>query len=78
MNKCVTLGCITRRFLLLQEFDITIIDKPDKDNVVADFLSRLNVDSEGEPIGDSFLNENLFPISTNIPWYADISNYLAT
>ena len=42
MNKPITLGRITRWLLLLQEFDITIVDKPGKDNVVADFLSRLN------------------------------------
>jgi len=77
MNKILTLGCITRWLLLLQEFDITIIDKPRKDNVVADFMSRLNVDNEGEPIGDSFPDEYLFAISTNTPWYAEIANSLA-
>jgi len=47
MNKLITLGRITRWFILLQEFDITIIDKPGKDNLVVDFLSRLNADNEG-------------------------------
>ena len=42
MNKPIAPRRITRWLLLLQEFDITIVDKPGKDNVVADFLSRLN------------------------------------
>lgn len=76
MNKPITPGCITRWLLLLQEFDITIIDKPDKENVVADFLSRLNANNEGEPVEGSFLDEHFFAISTNTPWCAYIANNL--
>ena len=78
MNKFITLGCITRWLLPLQEFDITIVDKPTKDNVVADFLSRLENNAKGTPIEDSFPNEYLFKISANTSWYVDITNYLAT
>lgn len=78
MNKPVTPGRITRWLLLLQEFDITIVDKPGKDNVVADFLSKLENNIEGTPIEDSFPYEYLFAISANTPWYVDIANYLAT
>ena len=39
MKKPVTNARVTRWLLLLQEFDITIIDTPRKENVVADFLS---------------------------------------
>ncbi len=42
MNKPITYGRITRWLLLIQEFDITIVYKPGKDNVVADLLSRLD------------------------------------
>jgi len=63
--------------LLLQEFDITIVDKPGKDNVVADFISRLTIDDSCTPIEDSFPDEYLFSISTYSPWYSDITNYLA-
>ena len=35
MNKPITNARVTRWLLLLQEFDITIIDKPGKENVVA-------------------------------------------
>lgn len=40
MNKPINHGCIMKWLLLIQEFDITIVDEPGKDNVVADFLSR--------------------------------------
>ena len=41
MKKSVTNARVTGWLLLLQEFDITIVDRPGKENVVADFLSRL-------------------------------------
>jgi hypothetical protein len=41
MNKPVTNPRVTRWLLLLQEFNINIIDRPGKDNLVADFLSRM-------------------------------------
>jgi hypothetical protein len=40
MNKPVTNPRVTIWLLLLQEFNINIIDRPGKDNLVADFLSR--------------------------------------
>jgi hypothetical protein len=39
MNKPITNARVTRWMLLLQEFDITIVDRPGKENVVVDFLS---------------------------------------
>ena len=76
MNKPITPRRITRWILLLQEFDITIVDKPRKDNVVAYFLSRLNTNGENLSIKDNFTDEHIFAISTLTPWYADIANYL--
>ena len=64
MNKPITPSRITRWLLLLQKFDITIIDKPGKDNVVVDFLSRMDNNDECTPIKYSFLDENLFVVST--------------
>ena len=75
MNKSVTNARVTRWLLLLQEFDITIVDRPGKGNVVVDFLSRLKTD-ENAPVDDSFPDEYLFAVSTHSPWYADIANYL--
>jgi hypothetical protein len=78
MNKPITNGRITRWLLLLQEFNITIIDRPGKDNQVADFLSCLNNPGESVPVADSFPDENLFSISSKSPWFADVANYLTT
>eukprot|EP00253_Pinus_taeda_P012551 PITA_12551 len=41
MNKPVTNGRVTRWLLLLQEFNITVLDRPGKQNTEADFLSRI-------------------------------------
>ena len=46
MNNCITIGRVTRCLLLLQEFNDTILDRPGKQNLVVDFLSRVN--NEGE------------------------------
>jgi hypothetical protein len=75
MNKPITNARVTRWLLLLQEFDITIVDRPGKENVVADFLSRLTLNDDN-PVDDSFPDEYLFAVSAHSPWYADIANYL--
>ena len=49
MNKPITNGRITRWLLLLQEFNITIIDRLGKENLVADFLSQINHSDEMVP-----------------------------
>ena len=41
IDKHVTNGRVTRWLLLLQEFNITVLDRPGKQNEVADFLSRI-------------------------------------
>jgi transposase InsO family protein len=76
MNKPITNARVTRWLLLLQEFDITIVDRPGKENVVADFLSRLHINDDNSPVDDSFPDEHLFAVSAHSPWYADIANYL--
>jgi len=55
MNKDVVGGRIIRWLLLLQKFDITIVDKPGKDNVVANFLSKLTMQGNNELVDDAFL-----------------------
>jgi hypothetical protein len=78
MNKPVTNPRVTRWFLLLQEFNINIIDRPGKDNRVADFLSRMILLGDNAPVEDNFPDENLFSISTLTPWYENVTNYLLT
>jgi len=78
MNKPVTNGRVTRWLLLLQEFNITVLDRPGKQNMVADFLSRIQNTNEDSPVEDKFPDEYLFAVTTKTPWYADIANYLVT
>ena len=78
MNKLVVIGRLARWLLLLQEFDITIIDKPGKSNIVVDYMSRLTiVDEDPTLIEDTFLDDHFFHMVTHTPWYVDIANYLA-
>ena len=79
LSKQDTKPRLTRWILLCQEFNLTIKDKKGVENVVADHLSRLVPEStsKGLPIGDSFLDEQLFAL-VHCPWYSDIVNYLVT
>lgn len=52
------------------------MNKPGNDNVVTDFLSRLNINNEDTLVVDSFPDEHIFKISTNTPQYANVANYL--
>ena len=78
MKKSVTNGRITKWLLMLQEFDIRVLDMQGKENQVVYFLSRLNHVGEDAPINDSFPDENLFTVFFKTPWFADMANYLAT
>ena len=78
MNKWITNGRVIRWLLLLQEFNITILDRPGKQNTVVDFLSKLQNIKYNTPVEDQFPDEYLFSISTQTPWFADIANYLVS
>jgi hypothetical protein len=78
MNKPVTNARVTRWLPLLQEFNITIIDRPGKDNLVFYFLYRLIHIGDNAPMDDNFPREIRFVISTYISWYASVANYLVT
>jgi len=54
---------LIRWILLLQEFDLEIRDKKGTDNVVADHLSRILLESSPIPVHDSFPDEQLFGIT---------------
>ncbi|KAK1631958.1 hypothetical protein QYE76_006273 [Lolium multiflorum] len=60
------------RWVLLQEFDLHIVDRKGVDNPVADNLSRLeNIAYDPVPVNDSFPNEQLAVIkvsSRDSPW----------
>lgn len=72
---------LIRWILLLQEFDIEIRDKPGRENVVADHLSRLECggDDCSIPIVENFPDEQLLAITSHgLPWYSNLVNYLAS
>jgi len=52
------------------------MDKPSKDNVVANFWRWLQVHTSDQPIDDYFPDEHLFIISTFTPWFLDITNFM--
>ena len=66
--------------LLLQEFDLETRDKKDINNLVADYLSRIEQDESKlkEPsIEDAFLYEYFMALDIyKTPWYADFVNFL--
>ena len=71
---------LIRWVLLLQEFDLEIKDKKGCDNVIADHLSRVETSTDEEEkviLTENFPDEQLFKVSFQLPWYADIVNYLA-
>ena len=79
MNKPDVNAHIIRWLLFLQQFDLTIIDKPGIENFAADFLSRVNLPAGEEGmVNDQIPDEHLFAISVLSPWFADIANYLVS
>ena len=71
---------LIRWVLLLQEFDVHIVDRKGTENQVADHLSRLMHASDSVDdllIDEKFPDEQLFAVCiSELPWYADIVNYL--
>lgn len=76
MNKPDVNAKIIRWILLLQQFDLTIIDKPGKEYVVEDFMSILTLPIDNEEMVDYRLpNEHMFSISMLSTWFDEIANY---
>ena len=66
MNKKDAKPRLIRWVLLLQEFDLHIVDRKGEDNPVADHLSRMeNIPADPTPINDSFANEQLANINVS-------------
>ena len=77
MNKKDAKPRLIRRVLLLQEFNLHIVDRKGEDNPVADHLSRMeNIKDDHIPINDYFHNEQLASIKVETPWFADYANYI--
>ena len=82
MEKKVAKPQLIRWVLLLQEFDLHIIDRKGVDNPVADNLSRMeNILDDPIPVNDSFPDEQFAAIKVNTrdnPWYADYANFIVS
>lgn len=78
MSKPINNGRITKRILLWQNFNITVLDKLVKKNTVVDFVSRMQNINTKDLVEDSFLDEYPFAISTKSPWFIEIANYFST
>ncbi|KAK1666958.1 hypothetical protein QYE76_055117, partial [Lolium multiflorum] len=67
---------LIRWVLLLQEFDLHIVDRKGADNPVADNLSRLeNIAYDPVPVNDSFPNEQLAVIKQRRKFFYDLRHY---
>nr|GFB22843.1 reverse transcriptase domain-containing protein [Tanacetum cinerariifolium] len=82
LNKQDTKPRLLRWVLLLQEFNITILDKKGSENLAADHLLRLK-NPHQDVLENKDINEN-FPLETlgsltnnNTPCFADIINFHA-
>jgi hypothetical protein len=63
--------------LLLQEFDLEIIDKKGVENFVADHLSCLQFEESVKlPINDYMRDDTLLKVSTTNPCYTNTINYI--
>ncbi|XP_073129614.1 uncharacterized protein [Henckelia pumila] len=60
---------LIRWILLLSEFDVEIKDKRGTKNRVADHLSRLVHVEEELKLREEFPDEQLFSVSTELPWF---------
>src|SRR4051812_718280 len=69
---------LIRWVLLLQEFDLQIVDRKGEDNPVADNISRMeDIPHDPIPVNDSFPDEQLAVVkvqSHSDPWFADYAN----
>jgi hypothetical protein len=82
MNKKDSKPRLIRWVLLLQEFDLHIVERNREDKPVADHLSRMeNIPIDPISINDSFSNEQLANINVSSvriasSWFADYANFL--
>jgi hypothetical protein len=76
-NKPITNVWVTRWLLLLQEFDITIKDRPGREILVVGFLSHIPKTYNSLTVEDRFPDEHMFVITTKPPWYVVVANYRA-
>src|ERR1041384_3092077 len=68
------------RWVLLQEFDLHVVDRKGADNLVADNLSRMeDIPHDPIPVNDNFLDEQLAVVKVQYhsdPWYIYYANFI--
>src|SRR3954471_13348692 len=68
------------RWVLLQEFDLQIVNRKGADNPVADNRSRMeDILHDPIPVNDNFLDEQLAVVKVQShfdPWFADYANFM--
>ncbi|KAE8661092.1 DNA-directed RNA polymerase V subunit 5C-like [Hibiscus syriacus] len=80
VNKKDAKPRLIRWILLLQEFDLEVVDRKGTENQVSDHLSRLENNSECHDtvdIQEEFPDEKIL-YTAAIPWYADLVNFLVS
>ena len=71
-------GKYNKWIVILQEFDLDFISAKSKKSLIfAELISDFLSEGE-EACEDTFVDENIFLISTLDPWYGDIIIYLQT
>jgi hypothetical protein len=63
---------LIRWILLLQEFDVAILDKKGSKYVVADHLSRMNREDDKELIEDKMKDDHLYRVLDKDTWMINI------
>ena len=77
MNKPCNTGRIVRWFLILLEFDFTMVVKQDKTHLRADHLSHLTNAKKPEGINDEILDTYLFSIEMVPKWSKQIVSLMS-
>ena len=63
----------------MQEFDLEFVSAKSKKSLIfVELISDFPSEEEEEVYEDTFVDENIFLISTLDPWYGDIIIYLQT
>ena len=79
LNKKDAKPRLLRWIVLLQEYDLEIIDKKGVENTVADHLLRMQITNMQEPPINDFLRDDmLLKVTDSTPWYADIVNFMVS
>ena len=78
VNKPQPTSRLARWIFLLQEFDYSMVRRPRREQLVADYLSRLESREPPEGISDELLDAALFQIQAtkSEDWYEHMLNYL--